>query len=158
MKKYVLLSLLLIFFCSSSEAQVNPHAIGVRLEGSDLFGAEASYQHGLSEKNRLEIDAGLRANALSTRIYGVIAFHWDWNIVSGFNWFVGPAVTSGFYQFDNNSDYINFGAGGQIGFEYDFNELGVPLLVSVDTRPIYDFVSHGAGFWVGASAGVRYTF
>lgn len=158
MKKLTLITASFVALCLTANGQVNPHAIGVRLDQGDLFSAEFSYQHGLSERNRLELDAGAGFSGNSTRVYVVGAFHWDWNIVHGFNWFVGPAVTAGVYTFTNRSDYVNVGAGGQIGFEYDFNKLDVPLLVSIDTRPIYDFLGHSPGIWVGASVGVRYTF
>jgi len=157
--KKVLFFLSMFFFAGYVvQAQVNPHAIGVRLESGNVFGVEASYQHGFGDKHRLELDGGAGFTSTSTRAYLVGSFHWDWNIVNGFNWFVGPAATVGIYTFTNASDYVNFGAGGQIGFEYDFNKLNVPLLVSIDTRPIYDFFGSASGLWWGAAVGARYTF
>jgi len=157
MKKSLLVSTL-ILSVTFVQAQVNPHAIGVRLDGSDIFGVEASYQHGLGDKHRLELDGGFGSGGAFTRAYIVGSFHWDWNIVNGFNWFVGPAATIGYYTFTNASDYVNFGVGGQIGFEYDFNKLDVPLLVSIDSRPIYDIAGHASGLWWGGALSARYTF
>ena len=158
MKRVGLIFSLLLAICLIANAQVNPHAIGVRLDEGTRFGAEASYQHGLGDKHRIEIDAGAGWTVTSTRIYLVGAFHWDWNIVHGLNWYVGPAATVGVYTFDTLRDYVNVGVGGQLGFEYDFNKLNVPLLVSIDTRPMWDIPGHASGLWWGAAIAARYTF
>ena len=112
--------------------------------------------------NRLEMDLGWYSrrnwnNGVgwgSGNAYSLLAFtasyHWDWNIVDGLNWFVGPGAQIVFYNekyFDEN-DGMYIGLGGQIGLEYDFSELGAPLLLGLDYRPMflfswYDGVGHG---------------
>ncbi len=158
MKKTILF-LGVIFISYFIHAQVNPHAIGVRLSGNgDVNGAELSYQHGLGEANRLEFDLGFGAGKNHNRMFLAGIYHWDWNITGGLNWYVGPGAALGIYSYDNNSGYFNIGLGGQIGLEFDFNKLNAPILLSIDARPMWDFLGDNAGFDWGASLGIRYTW
>ena len=60
--KLLTLSAILLFGMTLS-AQVNPHAIGLRLNGDGYGnGAEISYQHGFGDANRLELDFGGRSH------------------------------------------------------------------------------------------------
>lgn len=152
---------------TTTQAQVNPKTLGLRL-GSTNFGsgAELSYQHGLDSSNRLELDLGWRSN----RYFGALGFsgiyHWVWNIDGGLNWYIGPGAQIGFYnqrddsffnEYDDSGIIVNIG--GQIGIEYDFNELGVPILLSIDARPMWGLInSYYGGFGYGGALGVRYTF
>ena len=145
-----------------ADAQINPHAIGFRFWGDgNINGAEISYQHGLSDANRLEFDLGLRGykHYNNTILSGV--YQWVWNISDGLNWYAGPGAAIGFYNWDNNlesSSGLNLGIGGQIGIEYDFNELGAPIQVSLDVRPMLDLAGYTSGFGWGAALGIRYTW
>ncbi|XOV65864.1 MAG: hypothetical protein ACFHU9_09525 [Fluviicola sp.] len=157
-------------------------AIGLRL-GPSNFGnaAEVSYQHGFSEKNRLELDFGLRSNYHYNIIGLSVIYHWRWNIDGGLNWYIGPGGQLGFYNHRHNhshghghghghphyhdhddDDFRESGAilniGGQIGLEYDFNEHGVPIQLSIDTRPMWGFLNYYRGPWYGGALGIRYTF
>lgn len=150
----------------SSQAQVNKHALGARFaSGGVFFGPEVSYQLGLSEKNRLEFDAGAAFSGINgwTRTRLAIIFHWNWNIWNSFNWYIGPGGQIGFYQDLNNvnNNGLTLGVGGQIGIEYDFKkQFDVPILVSIDSRPMFDFLRPGnLGIWLPSGAlSVRYVF
>jgi len=165
--KKVIYSLGIIMGLSfATTAQVNPHAIGLR-GGSGNYGsgAELSYQHGLGDANRLELDLGWRGNRSNNNSYSSIylagIYHWDWNITAGLNWFVGPGATIGLHsdKHFNDNDGITVGVGGQIGLEYDFNEHGVPLLLALDTRPMWRLVGWGKGVaGYGGAFSLRYTF
>jgi len=158
MKKIFIISIIL-FAGYFTQAQVNPHAIGLRLGGDgDVNGAEISYQHGFGEANRLELDLGFGSNKNHSRIFLAGIYHWNWNITSGLNWYVGPGAALGFYSYDNSDDYINIGLGGQIGLEFDFNKLNAPILLSIDARPMWDFIGDNSGLGWGAALGVRYTW
>lgn len=155
--KKVLLGLVLLFGAVNfSSAQVNPHAIGIR----GGYGWELSYQHGMGPANRLEFDLGLGNYGFD--LTG--AYHWDWNIVSGLNWFVGPGATVGFWGGGNKvngyngNGYLNLGVGGQIGLEFDFKKIGAPILLSLDSRPMWNFNGYNGGFGWGADFGVRYVW
>lgn len=156
---------ILTFF--GAHAQVNPGAFGVRL-GGDNFGrgAELSYQHGIGEANRLEIDLGAsfrNYGGYKTSSLGVsILYHWVWNITDGLNWYIGPGGQIGYYSYNDNffgDDGITLAVGGQIGLEYDFNtSFGVPVLLSLDSRPMWGFNEGNNGFGYGAALGIRYIF
>lgn len=164
MKRILLLFGFVLMMTPAANAQVNKHALGVRLNGGYYSGAELSYQMGLSDRNRFEFDAGSRFNGWGHRHLLTVCFHWDFNIVSGFNWFIGPGVQTGFYfdYNDANDNRFLVAVGGQGGVEFDFSVPfeQVPLLVSVDVRPMFDLfdVPHH-GYWAPTgSLSARYIF
>ena len=158
MKKILFLTLFVAMGIIAT-AQVNPHAIGLRFGGNgDVNGAELSYQHGMGDANRIELDLGFGGNSDHNRMYLAGIYHWDWNITAGLNWFVGPGAAVGFHTYKNSDDHINVSLGGQIGLEYDFNTMGAPILLSLDARPMWDFLGDNAGLGWGASLGLRYTW
>lgn len=159
MKKQLFIFIIFLGVSFSVSSQVNPQAIGLR-GGSDgtIGGAEISYQFGLSNVNRLEMDFGFGANATHSRLFFVGIYHWDWNITEGLNWYVGPGASAGLYSDDGSASYLNVALGGQIGIEYDFNTLDVPLLLSLDARPMFDFLGDNSGLGWGAALGIRYTW
>lgn len=162
--KKILLGLGLFFGLTLSvKAQVEPHAIGLRFGGGNYgSGAEISYQHGIGSTNRLEADlgwssynAGFGYKASFTVISA--SYHWVFNIKDGLNWYVGPGG-----QLLLLSSYwgggIAAGFGGQIGMEYNFNTMGLPLQVGLDVRPMYYLISgYGGSGWTGGLS-ARYTF
>lgn len=159
MKYLFLFSFLLISLHSFS--QVNPHAIGLRGgSGSSGNGGEVSYQHGLGDANRLELDLGWYGNNGNgnnnhlTVLSGI--YHWVWNLDEGLNWYAGIGAQIGDYQTKDYSGFF-FRIGGQVGIEYDFNVHEVPLLLGLDARPMFRFqnlIEHG----YGAALSLRYTF
>jgi hypothetical protein len=162
MKKIVMIFTLAIGFTTAGISQVNSNAIGARL-GYGTFGSgiEVSYQKGLGEKNRLELDLGL-SNGKDWGGFGFAAiYHWNWNIVEGLNWYIGPgAILTMFSNKNNNSTFFNIGIGGQVGLEYDFQSLGAPLLVSLDTRPMWGLTGNDYynRFGWGSALSIRYIF
>ncbi|MCG8575486.1 MAG: hypothetical protein MI810_11425 [Flavobacteriales bacterium] len=162
MKKIIIVFIAVLGFAAVGQAQVNKHALGGRLARGTFFGAEVSYQYGFNDRNRLELDAGgdIGIGWSQTRLSGI--FHWDWNIVSSFNWYIGPGAQLGFYADHDTPGNSGFtiGVGGQVGFEFDFKrEFDVPILVSIDTRPMVD-VFHPVGviFLPSAALSARYVF
>lgn len=155
MKKIGLIFLIVMGFSFSSTAQVEPHAIGVRLGGGNYGGGfEASYQHGLGDANRLEFDLGLNSNSGVNFFSLAGMYHWVWELGEGFNWYAGPGA-----QFLAVKNASTIGVGGQIGVEYNFNvSLDTPLLISIDTRPMMNFASGTNNFGWGAALGIRYLF
>ena len=153
MKKGVL-SILILLSTIALNAQIESQAIGGRFGGGNLGGGfEASYQHALSDVNRIEADLGINSYKGSSYFNIAGIYHWVWQLEEGFNWFAGPGVQ--FLGLKNNSA---FGVGGQIGIEYNFNvNLDTPLLISIDTRPMMNFASKNEFGWA-AALGIRYTF
>lgn len=161
-KKFLIIGILVLAGLYA-QAQVNPHAIGVRIGGNgDLNGLEVSYQHGFSEKNRLELDLGFGGNSAVNRMFLAGIYHWDWNITEGLNWYVGPGAGLSLFNYrdDDRDDYADLAIGGQIGMEYDFNTENAPVLLSLDFRPMWDFIGDGdySGFGWGLALGIRYTW
>ncbi len=155
MKTNLLLLVGAILIGFTANAQVEPHAIGVRLGGGNYGGGfEASYQHGFGDANRLELDLGLNSHRSTSYFSLAAAYHWVWELGDGFNWYAGPGA-----QFIGVKNNAALGVGGQIGVEYNFNvNLDTPLLISIDTRPMLNFASGNSDFGWGAALGIRYLF
>lgn len=158
MRNVFIVSLFLFGFGFSSFAQIHPNTLGVRFGSGSINGAELTYQKALSRENRLELDLGFGGNRDYSNFLLVGSYHWVWNIVEDLNWYVGPAAGVSFVSEKHGNDYLNLGIGGQIGLEYDFNAYGVPLLLSMDGRPMINFFGNYSGFGWGIALGIRYTF
>jgi hypothetical protein len=157
MKKRILVLTLVLSLTFYGTSQVNPHAIGLRGgSGNFGYGGEISYQHGFGDANRLELDLGARRN----KYYGLTVltgiYHWVWNITEGLNWYVGPGAQLGLYNGSEAGLWLS--VGGQIGIEYDFNQHDIPLLLGLDTRPMFLLNSAYSGFGYGGAFSLRYTF
>lgn len=164
MKKLALSVLAIAGLALSTQAQVRPHALGLRLGGGSSNGVEVSYQHGLNSKNRLEFDGGMFTSDNYDRIALVGMYHWVWNLSGGLNWYVGPGAGLSLDKYNmvkvgsNKDGGIGVAVGGQIGLEYDLNKQKVPLMISLDARPMFDLLGDYSGFGYGAALGVRYTW
>lgn len=147
MKKIFLIITCLFAFTLTTKAQeISENTIGLRLSGGEDFGAEISYQKGLSDINRLEIGLGLGDNFGNFKAVGL--YQWVWNLEENFNWYAGfgGGLVAG-------NDFTLFAA-GNIGVEYDFN---IPLLISLDFRPEFGFIGSN-GLASIFSLGLRYQF
>jgi hypothetical protein len=162
MKKLFLLSIFFIGIIYSSQAQlISNNAIGIRFGDNDGFGGEISYQHKLSEQNRLEIDLGYRDhdNYDAFKLTGI--YQWVWNIDQGFNWYAGFGAGIGSWSagssfIGNNDDGVFLNADGNIGIEYDFD---IPLLISLDFRPEIGLVGdYGKDTDLDLALSIRYQF
>lgn len=167
MKKIILSAIMLVGLAFSSQAQdISKNALGLRLGDSGGFGTEISYQRGLGDNNRLELDLGWRNrknynnNSFDDNAIKLAAlYQWVWNIDGGFNWYAGVGGGLGNYRYDDNSKSFNetFAfAAGDIGLEYNFD---IPLLISIDFRPEFG----GNGYYKNnygsdIALGVKYQF
>ena len=167
MKKIILSALMVIGLAFSAQSQkISKNALGLRLGDSDGFGAEISYQRGLSSNNRLELDLGFRnsKNVDAFKLVGL--YQWVWQIDKGFNWYAGfgGGVGSWSYDYDEGgNNYTDNGtillAAGDIGIEYNFSE--VPFQLSLDFRPEFYFDSDNYredNFGPDIALGIRYRF
>lgn len=165
MKKIILSAFMLIGLAFSAQAQdISKNALGLRLGSNDGFGGEISYQRGLSDNNRLELDLGWRNsnNVDAFKLTGV--YQWVWNIDGDFNWYAGVGGGVGNWNidndnnnFDNDSRTFAFVA-GNLGIEYGFEE--VPIQLSLDIRPELYFSDNFSGdnFGPDIALGIRYQF
>ena len=136
------------------------NAIGLRLGDNEGFGGEISYQRGLGDNNRLELDLGIRSgkNYDGFKLAGL--YQWVWNIDGGFNWYAGAGGGVGNYSYDlpapfrDESETFIFSA-WDIGIEYNFD---IPLLISLDARPELGFGDFRDDLDFDIALGLRYQF
>jgi len=167
MKKIILTAIMLMGLTFAAQAQdISKNALGLRLGDNSGFGGEVSYQRGLSNKNRLELDLGWRNrndyyynNGKDDAIKLAALYQWVWNIDGGFNWYAGVGGGLGLYNRDLNDGGTESGAfafaAGDIGIEYDFD---IPLLISLDFRPEIGGSYYNNNYGSDVALGVRYQF
>jgi len=95
------------------------------------------------------------------RLTGLYEFHGDIGGAPGLRWYVGPGAHVGFYDYDrrdndNNNDDTFIGIDGVIGLDFKFNK--IPINLSLDWQPIFEFGDNRGfnGSWGGL--GIRYAF
>lgn len=91
-----------------------------------------------------------------TRITGLYEYHNNLSADGAFKWYVGPGAHVGFYKQAFFNGGTTFGLDGVLGLDYKFP--GIPVNVSVDWQPSFEFGDY-AGFngnWGGI--GVRLAF
>jgi hypothetical protein len=163
MKRIILSAIMLMGLAFAAQAQeISKNALGLRLGDNDGFGAEISYQLGLSQNNRLELDLGFRNDNRynndvdAFKLAGI--YQWVWNIDGGFNWYAGVGGGIGSWNdhnFDDNGTFVF--AAGDIGIEYSFQE--APILLSLDFRPEIGAVNYyGDNYSSDIALGVRFKF
>lgn len=145
---------------STQAQEISKNALGLRLGDNDGFGGEISYQRGLSDNNRLELDLGWRNNNNIDAFKLTGLYQWVWNIDGGFNWYAGVGGGLGNWnnkKFDDNGTFVF--VAGDLGIEYGFDE--VPILLSLDIRPELYFNSDNYrtnNFGPDIALGIRYQF
>lgn len=161
MKKIILSAFMLMGLAFSTQAQeISKNALGLRLGDNDGFGGEISYQRGLSDNNRLELDLGWRNNnnVDAFKLTGV--YQWVWNIDGGFNWYAGVGGGLGNWNNKTIDDNGTFAfVAGDLGIEYGFDE--VPIQLSLDIRPELYFNSddfRNDNFGPDIALGIRFQF
>lgn len=161
MKKLLLSALAIAGMAFSAQAQEIPkNALGLRLGDNDGFGGELSYQRGLGDNNRLEVDLGWRNSNHVDAIKLTGLYQWVWNIDGGFNWYAGVGGGVGSWSVDHR-DVDDSGAfafiAGDIGIEYQFD---IPLMLSLDFRPELYFANDNFGdnFGPDIALGIRFKF
>jgi hypothetical protein len=167
MKKHFLSALLVIFIsighvaAQKDDSQEYKNAVGVKFYPGALT-AKHFFNH------LIAAEAVNYYYGKSVRFTGLLEFNFDIEQVPGLKWFAGPGVHVSFAKY--NSQATTFlGIDGILGLDYKFN--GVPINVSVDWQPSFEFgeeptynniqyhIKDGPGFtgsWAGIA--VRYTF
>lgn len=152
MKKIIISLIALVALSTAAHAQYN-NALGIRAGYGTAFGAELSYQTYLGNINRVELDLGARLYTDYSALSLAAIYQWHWFLAGGFGFYIGPGAEA--FLSDHT---FGIGVGGQIGIDYQFN---APFQISLDWRPIYDFVGHVPGdnrFNYGGALGIRYAF
>lgn len=154
MKKVILLLVAVFSLGMAVNAQ---NAIGVRGAFGSGNGAEISYMHGLGA-NRLELDLGWYTYSDwggYVNLTGI--YQWKGELGSNFGWYAGVGANIGFWMDKHGNDgNLGLGLDCQAGLEYNFQAL--PLQVTLDARPQWDFLGHSNGFGYLLALGLRYRF
>tara|TARA_B100000795_G_scaffold265792_2_gene248095 strand:- start:741 stop:1199 length:459 start_codon:yes stop_codon:yes gene_type:complete len=152
MKKIVVgLSLLLGSLFTINAQEISDNAVGLRIGSNDGFGAEISFQRKLKEKNRLEVNLGLRNGFSDLKLSGL--YQWVWSLEEDLNWYAGAG--GGFYDANKASIF----ASGVVGIEYNLeNDVNLPLLISLDYRPEIGITGDLNGLNSDLGLSLRYQF
>ncbi len=155
--KGLILILFSVFCLSALTAQVNDHALGVRFG----YGGGISYQHGLNKVNRLEANLALGLGSYYSYFKLSGAYHWVFDIGTGFNLYAGPAATVGSVNFESNyfgndEEGLFIAIGGQLGLDYNFQEF--PLQISIDIMPQFPILNPFEDVYFDPAIGVRWVF
>ena len=157
MKKLLLtIALVATGMFTANAQEIADHAIGLRFSENSGVGAEISYQMGLSDSNRLEIDLGLRGDNNYSAFKATGLYEWVLPLEGDFNWYFGAGGGIGSWRVKalDTSDAFIFGA-GVVGVEYNFD---IPLMISLDFRPEIGFSDLYDGFNADFGLSVRYQF
>ncbi len=162
MKKVFFSLIAIIAFTVSANSQtIAKNAIGLRLGDNDGFGTEVSYQRGLGDNNRLELDLGWRSNKNFNAFRLTGLYHWVWVLDGNFNWYAGVGGGVGQVNFEDNFPGYNddsetyFYGAGDVGIEYNFD---IPLMLSLDFRPEFGFGDYNDNLDLDIALGIRYQF
>lgn len=144
MKKLIALAAAALCFAAVASAQ--PKAIGLRA----TYGAELSYQQ-YSGANFWEFDLGLFNNMLDV----IAVYDFKLGDAGPLTFYAGPGAYVAMWPSDGQT-LLRAGLVGQIGFEHTFDS--VPIQLSLDWRPMFNFVDGFGWNGYGAALGIRYAF
>jgi hypothetical protein len=158
MKKAIVTSFFIAAFCTAVNAQNT---------GSDYTTALGFkfYPTGVSLKSFIKPGRALEGIGYfysdGFRITGLYELHYDIEGVDGLKWYIGPGAHIAFWnntwenKYPGNSS-TGIGIDGVLGLDYKIN--GLPINISADWQPSFNFVGYNyfEGGWGGL--GIRYTF
>lgn len=159
MKKYCLAILFVFSFSGLIKAQNYETGIGIR----GGFASGITVKHFLTDKTAIEGIFSTRWEGfLITGLYEIETPAFD---TEGLSWYYGGGAHIGFWnssssgniwwEDDHSGSYTVLGLDGIIGLSYTFTE--IPINVSIDWKPMLNFVGY-SGFWGDMAAiSVRYT-
>jgi hypothetical protein len=156
MKKNILTLTIAMFLMTFVSAQDYNNGIGLR---GGLYNG-ITFKHFMGSKPAVEILAATRWSGLElTGLYEITNRAFD---VDRLNWYFGVGGHVGYYNGDNTSsswgdtgtNYLVAGVDGILGIEYNFTEL--PINISLDWKPGFNFIGY-SHFWPdGGALSIRY--
>lgn len=151
---------IMLFIATIANGQYSNNAIGLRLVGGEGLGTEISFQHNLTELNRVEFDLGsIPGNDYSAwALTGI--YQWVWGINGDFNWYAGGGGKLGNWRPDDRNTTKDdgsflFGVIGNIGIEYS---LPSGIVLGFDVRPEIGLINHSNALRNNLAFSVRYRF
>ena len=147
---FIKLLFVLLFLCAiatqSATAQANGDtyktAIGVKF-----------YPTGVTIKTFMKPNLAFEAIGYfwerGTRITGLFEYHYSLTPSGRLKWYIGPGAHVGFYKQDFFDGGTSVGIDGVLGLDYKFP--GIPINVSLDWQPSYEFGNYDgfSGNWGG---------
>lgn len=157
MKKTLLSFTFLVITIFSVKAQeIADNAIGIRFSENSGIGTEITYQRGVTDNNRLEIDLGIRSDRVFRALKATGLYEWVWELDGNFNWYAGAGGGIGSWKIkDTDSSDVFIFAAGVVGVEYNFD---FPLQISLDLRPELGFSNLYDGINADFGLSARYQF
>lgn len=154
MRKGLLLILLIlsIYFVSAQSRSANSSSYTTALGVKVWDGAGITLKHFMSEKNAVEAVGYFYKRGF--RLTGLYEIHLPIPGATGLKEYFGPGAHIGFYKAGYNDNDIVIGIDGVLGLDYKFS--GVPINLSLDWQPAFEFTEAFVGSWGGL--GIRYTF
>lgn len=155
MKNLLFLLLLTLFLTREANAQSMGRTYKTSLGVKVWDGGGISFKTFLVPNKAVEVIGYLYR--YGTRITGLYEIHGNVEGAPGLKWYIGPGAHIGFYSYKGyNGDNAVAGVDGVLGLDYKIK--GLPLNLSVDWQPSFEFADNRgfAGSWGGV--GIRYTF
>ena len=159
MKRIIITALFItgLFFIGNAQNVGSSYttAVGVKI-----------YPTGLTVKSFIQPNRALEGIAYfyndGFRVTGLYEIHGDIEGVESLKWYVGPGAHIGFWnnswknKYPDRNNGVAIGIDGVLGLDYKIN--GIPLNLSLDWQPSFNFVGYNyfEGGWGGL--GIRYTF
>jgi len=159
MKKYCLVILFVFAFSGLIKAQ--NYETGIGLRGG--FASGITVKHFLTEKTAVEGIFSTRwGGFMITGLYEIEAPTFE---TEGLSWYYGGGAHIGFWnsnnsgnswwEDDHSGNYTVLGIDGIIGLSYTFSE--APINISLDWKPMINFVGYSGVWGDMAAISVRYT-
>ena len=151
MKKILLTLVLALAVIALANAQ--DYKTGIGLRGG--WGYGLTVKHFISEKSALE---GILSSRWSGfEITGLYEIHNRAFDVDRLNWYFGGGAHVGFYGNNYPGGNVTVvGIDGILGLEYNFKE--VPINLSLDWKPAFNFIGYSHFFGDGGAFSIRYIF
>ncbi len=155
--RFLKLLFVLLFFCAIPNQKVQAQAQGDTYKTA--IGVKF-YPTGVTLKTFMRSNIAFEAIGYfwekGTRITGLFEYHYNLSPGGSLKWYIGPGAHVGFYKSDFFSGGTSVGIDGVLGLDYKFP--GIPINVSLDWQPSYEFGNYAgfSGNWGGV--GVRLAF
>lgn len=157
--KKIFLAGIIIFIGVTAKAQSAGYDYKTAL-GVKFYPGSISLKSFIRENKAMEGLAYIYPDGV--RFTGLYEIYGDINGAPGLKWYAGPGAHVGFWSDSWKKDHptdetgIAIGVDGVIGLDYKFND--VPINISLDWQPSFNFVGYNyfEGGWGGL--GIRYTF
>jgi hypothetical protein len=156
MKRFIIT--LTFVFCIVALANAQDYKNGIGLRGGLYNGL--TFKHFMGEKPAVELLLATRWSGFElTGLYEIHNRAFD---VDRLNWYYGIGGHVGFYNGDHTpwgtlgTTYTVVGIDGILGIEYNFTEL--PVNISLDWKPAFNFIGYSHFWGDGAAFSIRYIF